>query len=213
MRFAIGSGSSQRYTLSSEQAVLKVKSDKPHVCTICDKRFALACNLRAHLKTHQQNGVPIKSCQPASIPTSFSSSHSSSSSSLSSSSSPLSSSPASSLSSTGSSALSSSSSTTTTTSPSLSSSASSLPTTTVTATTTTSPLIGCNDNNNDNLNHNNNNLLSGVGLLNNITPPINLTDEKGAFNSEANLQFFLMAASILAIKYRQQQDNQQQQST
>lgn len=27
--------------------------DKPHVCQVCDKRFALACNLRAHLKTHQ----------------------------------------------------------------------------------------------------------------------------------------------------------------
>lgn len=26
--------------------------DKPHVCKVCDKRFALACNLRAHLKTH-----------------------------------------------------------------------------------------------------------------------------------------------------------------
>lgn len=30
--------------------------DKPHVCNVCDKRFALACNLRAHLKTHQGSG-------------------------------------------------------------------------------------------------------------------------------------------------------------
>lgn len=27
--------------------------NKPHACHICPKRFALACNLRAHLKTHQ----------------------------------------------------------------------------------------------------------------------------------------------------------------
>ena len=26
--------------------------DKPHSCEICTKRFALACNLRAHMKTH-----------------------------------------------------------------------------------------------------------------------------------------------------------------
>jgi len=28
--------------------------NKPHSCHICPKRFALACNLRAHLKTHQE---------------------------------------------------------------------------------------------------------------------------------------------------------------
>ncbi|GIY48042.1 hypothetical protein CDAR_499061 [Caerostris darwini] len=27
--------------------------DKPHSCKHCHKRFALACNLRAHLKTHE----------------------------------------------------------------------------------------------------------------------------------------------------------------
>jgi len=27
--------------------------NKPHACNSCPKRFALACNLRAHLKTHQ----------------------------------------------------------------------------------------------------------------------------------------------------------------
>lgn len=27
--------------------------DKPHICEYCQKRFALACNLRAHLKTHE----------------------------------------------------------------------------------------------------------------------------------------------------------------
>lgn len=26
--------------------------DKPHACELCNKRFALACNLRAHMKTH-----------------------------------------------------------------------------------------------------------------------------------------------------------------
>lgn len=26
--------------------------DKPHHCELCNKRFALACNLRAHMKTH-----------------------------------------------------------------------------------------------------------------------------------------------------------------
>lgn len=29
--------------------------NKPHACHICPKRFALACNLRAHLKTHQDD--------------------------------------------------------------------------------------------------------------------------------------------------------------
>ena len=27
--------------------------DKPHACELCNKRFALACNLRAHMKTHE----------------------------------------------------------------------------------------------------------------------------------------------------------------
>jgi uncharacterized Zn-finger protein len=27
--------------------------DKPHGCDICLKKFALACNLRAHMKTHE----------------------------------------------------------------------------------------------------------------------------------------------------------------
>ena len=27
--------------------------DKPHICNTCDKKFALACNLRAHMKTHE----------------------------------------------------------------------------------------------------------------------------------------------------------------
>ncbi|XP_070065386.1 zinc finger protein 26 isoform X2 [Drosophila virilis] len=26
--------------------------DKPHGCELCKKKFALACNLRAHMKTH-----------------------------------------------------------------------------------------------------------------------------------------------------------------
>lgn len=29
------------------------KGDKPHACELCNKRFALACNLRAHMKTHE----------------------------------------------------------------------------------------------------------------------------------------------------------------
>ncbi|KAG8287038.1 hypothetical protein J6590_047015 [Homalodisca vitripennis] len=27
--------------------------DKPHACELCHKKFALACNLRAHMKTHE----------------------------------------------------------------------------------------------------------------------------------------------------------------
>ena len=27
--------------------------DKPYTCDICQKKFALSCNLRAHLKTHE----------------------------------------------------------------------------------------------------------------------------------------------------------------
>lgn len=27
--------------------------DKPHACDLCHKKFALACNLRAHMKTHE----------------------------------------------------------------------------------------------------------------------------------------------------------------
>ncbi|CAB0007602.1 unnamed protein product [Nesidiocoris tenuis] len=29
------------------------KRDKPHSCDLCHKKFALACNLRAHMKTHE----------------------------------------------------------------------------------------------------------------------------------------------------------------
>ena len=34
--------------------------DKPHACELCNKKFALACNLRAHLKTHE--GDPQDEC-------------------------------------------------------------------------------------------------------------------------------------------------------
>jgi hypothetical protein len=30
-----------------------VTGDKPHACELCHKKFALACNLRAHMKTHE----------------------------------------------------------------------------------------------------------------------------------------------------------------
>lgn len=30
-----------------------VTGDKPHSCELCNKKFALACNLRAHMKTHE----------------------------------------------------------------------------------------------------------------------------------------------------------------
>lgn len=33
--------------------ILVVAGDKPHGCDICLKKFALACNLRAHMKTHE----------------------------------------------------------------------------------------------------------------------------------------------------------------
>lgn len=34
---------------------LVVSGDKPHACELCTKKFALACNLRAHMKTHEGN--------------------------------------------------------------------------------------------------------------------------------------------------------------
>lgn len=34
--------------------------DKPFQCTVCSKKFALACNLRAHLKTHDDE--PLECC-------------------------------------------------------------------------------------------------------------------------------------------------------
>lgn len=33
--------------------LLHLPGDKPHACELCNKKFALACNLRAHLKTHE----------------------------------------------------------------------------------------------------------------------------------------------------------------
>lgn len=30
-----------------------ISGDKPHACELCNKKFALACNLRAHMKTHE----------------------------------------------------------------------------------------------------------------------------------------------------------------
>jgi hypothetical protein len=34
--------------------------DKPHHCELCGKKFALACNLRAHMKTHDDE--PQEQC-------------------------------------------------------------------------------------------------------------------------------------------------------
>ena len=31
-----------------------IAGDRPHECEICQKRFALQCNLRAHMKTHEE---------------------------------------------------------------------------------------------------------------------------------------------------------------
>ncbi|KAJ3642435.1 hypothetical protein Zmor_025223 [Zophobas morio] len=36
------------------------RRDKPHACDLCNKKFALACNLRAHMKTHE--GDPQEEC-------------------------------------------------------------------------------------------------------------------------------------------------------
>lgn len=37
---------------------------KPFACTKCPKRFALACNLRAHLKTHQDEDNEMQDGDP-----------------------------------------------------------------------------------------------------------------------------------------------------
>ncbi|RWS22916.1 zinc finger protein 235-like protein [Leptotrombidium deliense] len=47
------------------------KGDKPHVCKVCDKRFALSCNLRAHLKTHQNQQRSPSSLSSSSSPSSM----------------------------------------------------------------------------------------------------------------------------------------------
>ncbi|KAI2800056.1 hypothetical protein BLOT_012270, partial [Blomia tropicalis] len=39
---------------SSFSNVLSIDGDRPHECEICQKRFALQCNLRAHMKTHEE---------------------------------------------------------------------------------------------------------------------------------------------------------------
>ena len=35
--------------------VFQFLGQKPHECTKCGKRFALGCNMKAHLKTHDPN--------------------------------------------------------------------------------------------------------------------------------------------------------------
>ena len=37
---------------NNERMVLLRAGKKPHACQHCGKRFALSCNLRAHLRTH-----------------------------------------------------------------------------------------------------------------------------------------------------------------
>lgn len=42
----------------SNNVLIKQKScfsgDKPHECEVCGKKFALQCNLRTHMKTHDR---------------------------------------------------------------------------------------------------------------------------------------------------------------
>uniref|UniRef100_A0A1B0BA65 C2H2-type domain-containing protein n=1 Tax=Glossina palpalis gambiensis TaxID=67801 RepID=A0A1B0BA65_9MUSC len=37
--------------------------DKPHIWELCNKKFALACNLRAHLKTHEEQQDECVRCR------------------------------------------------------------------------------------------------------------------------------------------------------
>ncbi|CAH1401868.1 unnamed protein product [Nezara viridula] len=41
--------------------------DKPHACELCHKKFALACNLRAHMKTHEERPLNCNSNLPVRI--------------------------------------------------------------------------------------------------------------------------------------------------
>lgn len=39
---------------------LSFTGQKPHECHVCGKRFALGCNMKAHLKTHDRGNVKIE---------------------------------------------------------------------------------------------------------------------------------------------------------
>lgn len=41
---------------------MHILGDKPHTCQICDKKFTLACNLRAHVRTHEESDPVSSSC-------------------------------------------------------------------------------------------------------------------------------------------------------
>ena len=44
---------------------LSFTGQKPHECHICGKRFALGCNMKAHLKTHDPNRGNVKIEDPS----------------------------------------------------------------------------------------------------------------------------------------------------
>jgi uncharacterized Zn-finger protein len=43
------------FSFSSFLSLSFKSGDKPHACELCNKRFALACNLRAHIKVCFRN--------------------------------------------------------------------------------------------------------------------------------------------------------------
>ena len=44
---------------------LSFTGQKPHECHVCGKRFALGCNMKAHLKTHDPNRGNVKIEDPS----------------------------------------------------------------------------------------------------------------------------------------------------
>uniref|UniRef100_A0A182JT02 C2H2-type domain-containing protein n=1 Tax=Anopheles christyi TaxID=43041 RepID=A0A182JT02_9DIPT len=52
---SLQAAASMQPTFTTSSPVFVGRSDKPHVCEVCKKSFALACNLKAHMKTHEEN--------------------------------------------------------------------------------------------------------------------------------------------------------------